>query len=146
METKIINPGPFDIVVFASDENGKHENKEASIAVELYGAKRGISRGITGRSYALPTYTNGKVRDHWDVIKSICSLLFEVQNNPNLRFIIPPLDNFPFEEDKLKEMFIIAKASEMGVDTRLPNNLIIPEGLRYGNKNIYPVSTQSLTK
>ena len=146
METKTINLGPFDIVVFASDENGKHENKEASIAVELYGAKMGTSRGIAGRSYALPTYTNGKVRDRWKVIKSICSLLFEVQNNPNLRFIIPSFDNFPFEEELMKEMFTIAKASEIGVDTRLPNNLIMPEGLQYGNKNIYPIPTQSLKK
>ena len=137
METKTINPGPFDIVVFASDENGKHENKEAALAVELYGAKVGTSRGIAGRSYALPTYTNGKVRDRWKVIKSIRSLLFEVQNNPNLKFIIPSTDNFPFKESKLREMFIIAKASEMGVGTRLPNNFIVPEGLQCGNKSIY---------
>lgn len=146
METKTINPGPFDIVVFASDENGKHENKEAAIAVELYGAKTGTSRGIAGRSYALPTYTNGKVRDRWKVIKSICSLLFEAQNNPNLRFIIPSFDNFPFEEELMKEMFTIAKASEIGVGSPLPYNLIMLKGLKHRNKDIYLLSAQSLNK
>jgi hypothetical protein len=41
--------------VFGSNLFGAHHGEAAKVAVEKFGAQEGISRGLTGRAYAIPT-------------------------------------------------------------------------------------------
>jgi len=43
------------VVVFGSDEQGTHSEGTAALAIKEYGAVKGVSEGLQGRSYAIPT-------------------------------------------------------------------------------------------
>jgi hypothetical protein len=48
-------PADGQVFVFGSNLSGRHAGGAARAAADLYGAADGISEGLTGRSYALPT-------------------------------------------------------------------------------------------
>ncbi|AWB94145.1 hypothetical protein C3E78_10890 [Aeromicrobium chenweiae] len=46
---------PGDVFVFGSGATGGHTGGAARLAVERFGAERGVSEGLRGNSYAIPT-------------------------------------------------------------------------------------------
>ncbi len=46
---------PNNIFVFGSNAQGKHDGGAARVAVERFGAVRGVGEGLAGQTYALPT-------------------------------------------------------------------------------------------
>ena len=51
----ITSLGENEIFVFSSNRLGKHIGGTARIAKDKFGAKEGVSEGITGQCYAIPT-------------------------------------------------------------------------------------------
>ena len=47
---------PDEVIVFGSDLKGHHRGGVAEIAMEKFGAKWGIGKGLSGQSYAIPTF------------------------------------------------------------------------------------------
>jgi hypothetical protein len=63
---------PRSIFVFGSNKAGVHGAGAAQMALQLYGAELGKGRGLSGRSYALPT------KDRWLDTLPLPELHFEV--------------------------------------------------------------------
>lgn len=43
-----------EIIVFGTNPEGNHSSRAALYAVNNFGAKMGVSEGISGQSYAIP--------------------------------------------------------------------------------------------
>lgn len=52
---KISKLNPLDVFVFGSNKKGMHIGGAARTANKKFGAKWGISEGMSGQSYAIPT-------------------------------------------------------------------------------------------
>ena len=83
---------PNDYFVFGSNTQGRHGKGAALIAYKQYGAERGISRGVTGRCYAICTKDLTK-QSHPsissdDIISQIGELYQFALNNPLSNFYV----------------------------------------------------------
>lgn len=85
------------IWVFGSNLAGRHGAGAAKVAAELFGARRGVGVGPTGRSYAIPTKdgrSGGKLTDAneclaLEIVRSnIERFLSHARANPNTRFVV----------------------------------------------------------
>lgn len=56
---KVTNLAPNEIFVFGSNDQGIHKGGAAHLALKKFGAQMGVSSGLQGSSYAIPTVGNG---------------------------------------------------------------------------------------
>ena len=56
---KVTNLAPNEIFVFGSNDQGIHKGGAAYLALKKFGAQMGVSSGLQGSSYAIPTVGNG---------------------------------------------------------------------------------------
>ncbi len=56
---KVTNLAPNEIFVFGSNDQGIHKGGAAYWALKKFGAQMGVSSGLQGNSYAIPTVGNG---------------------------------------------------------------------------------------
>jgi len=49
---------PGEVFVFETDLNGRHDLKDAQLAVRLFGARPGCGFGPMGNSFAIPTFSS----------------------------------------------------------------------------------------
>ena len=81
-----------EIFVFGSNTKGLHAGGAAHYASKLFGAEWGVSEGITGRTYAIPTCTPSieKVSAQ-DLKLSVDRFIQYASENQNLYFLVTPI-------------------------------------------------------
>lgn len=113
------------IFVFGSNLAGRHTKGAATYAKENYGAEYGIGKGRTGYAYAIPTkdfrlrtLTLTAIKGHVEDFLKYAKL------NPNLEFILSPIQDKGHHPYELARMFTYA-----------PNNVKLPE--EWASEKIY---------
>lgn len=82
-------PGHPSIFVFGSNLAGRHGAGAAKVAVQKFGAVYGISRGLMGNSYAIPTKDhNLRVRLLDDIRKDVEIFIRYAEENPETSFFV----------------------------------------------------------
>ena len=80
------------IVVFGSNQAGRHGKGAAKYARDNLGAVYGVGEGLTGNCYALPTKDyNIKTRPLTDIHESIKTFLQVASENPDKVFKVTPI-------------------------------------------------------
>lgn len=81
-----------EIFVFGSNTKGLHAGGAAYYASKLFGAEWGVSEGITGRTYAIPTCTQSieKVSEQ-DLKLSVDIFIQYATENQALNFLVTPI-------------------------------------------------------
>lgn len=83
---------PFQIFVFGSNLAGRHGKGAALFASTYCGAERGVGRGPTGRSYAIPTKDERLRVLPRDMIKvAVDEFLEYARERPELEFYLTPV-------------------------------------------------------
>lgn len=83
---------PFMIFVFGSNLAGRHGKGAALYAAKNCGAQRGVGRGRTGNSYAIPTKDERLNILPRDMIKVAADEFIEyARENPELTFYLTPV-------------------------------------------------------
>ena len=83
---------PFMIFVFGSNLAGRHGKGAALYAAKNCGAQRGVGRGRTGMSYAIPTKDERLNILPRDMIKVAVDEFIEyARENPELTFYLTPV-------------------------------------------------------
>jgi hypothetical protein len=87
---KIVNLQPNEIFVFGSNTSGQHHGGAAKIAYEKFGAKWGMSEGLSGQTYAIPTidFNTWKPVKRSFLLKCIRRFLRIVYQNPENKFYL----------------------------------------------------------
>ncbi|MBD5287432.1 MAG: hypothetical protein HDS27_07900 [Bacteroides sp.] len=78
---------PNQVFVFGTDSRGSQRYGAAGTAYRLFGAKRGISEGMTGHSYAIAT----KDESYENVYSAVQRFLMYARHNPHLNFLVTPI-------------------------------------------------------
>lgn len=76
-----------EILVFGTNPEGNHSSKAALYAVNNFGAKMGVSEGLSGQSYALPVH---KHRRH-KMVSAVKRFIQYAHENQNKKFIVLPI-------------------------------------------------------
>lgn len=80
---------PKEIFVFGSNTKGLHLGGAARIAYDKFGAKWGLSEGLSGRTYAIPTMSpEGDKVSKRTLQLSFYNFLRIVQSRKNLKFLL----------------------------------------------------------
>ena len=66
-----ITPGPNTIFVFGSNTDGRHGAGAAKVAMELFDAINGVSEGLQGHAYGLPTTELNKYNQEFRLQQSL---------------------------------------------------------------------------
>lgn len=84
---------PNEIFVFGSNLEGKHYGGAAKTAYEKFGAEMGVSFGLTGSSFAIPTCIKPGVpfKSMYEVEPFIANFLDFAESNLHLTFLVTPL-------------------------------------------------------
>lgn len=85
--------GPNEVFVFGSNLDGKHYGGAAYTAFTKFGAKMGVSFGLTGSSFAIPTCISPGVpfKSMYDIEPFVKDFLEFAEDNPQLTFLVTPL-------------------------------------------------------
>jgi hypothetical protein len=79
---------PNQIFVFGSNTKGIHGAGAAKLALNKFGAKYGVGRGLQGQSYALPTKDfDIETLPLYDIERNIKEYLDFAEKNPHLEFL-----------------------------------------------------------
>lgn len=102
------------IFVFGSNLAGRHGKGAALHAAKYHGAQRGVGRGRTGMSYAIPTKDEHlRVLDR-EMIKGEVDLFIEyARENPELTFYLTPVGTglAGYSKFAMRTMFASAPAN-----------------------------------
>ena len=83
---------PDEIFVFGSNLAGIHGAGAARQALECFGAKWGVGRGMTGRSYAFPTKDEQLCTRMLHELEEEVIMLYAVARNyPDFTFLVTPV-------------------------------------------------------
>jgi hypothetical protein len=113
-----------EVFVFGSNMAGQHTGGAAKVAREKFGALNGVSEGMCGQSYAIPTLTkNMTKRSLVNLRKSIGKLIRSANENTTKIFLVTKIGCgiAGFSEDKMKSLFDRNDVSA---------NIILPRGWR----------------
>lgn len=81
-----------EIFVFGSNTKGLHAGGAAYYASKLFGAEWGVSEGITGRAYAIPTCTPAIEKVSVQDLKlSVDRFIQYATENNNFNFLVTPI-------------------------------------------------------
>lgn len=106
--TDSTNIGMVTYFVFGSNDLGVHGKGSALVAAKMYGARRGVGEGLSGRSYAIPTKRTPKVfKTLGEVNNSVNRFLIFAKNNPEMEFLLTKIGcgNAGFTEEQIKPLF-----------------------------------------
>ena len=121
---KIDPEDPSQVFVFGSNLEGIHGAGAAKAAAELWGAQRGVGKGLTGRAYAFPTKrvpTSSQRQFEIFELENYFDEFAEVARaNPDKKFMFTPVGTGLGGYDLDELAFIIARASKNGT---LPSNI-----------------------
>jgi len=79
---------PNQIFVFGANSAGRHGLGAAKLALNKFGAKYGVGRGLQGQSYALPTKDfDIETLPLYDIERNIKEYLDFAGKNPHLEFL-----------------------------------------------------------
>lgn len=129
---KISKLNPLDVFVFGSNKKGMHIGGAARTANKKFGAKWGISEGISGQSYAIPTLDENmnKVSEE-ELTNSFEHFIEFADNNRHLTFFVTKIGcgiaNWPINEVKKCFWRGTQRVSPDGSFKIIPTNVIIPE-------------------
>lgn len=80
---------PNEIFVFGSNTKGLHLGGAARVAYDKFGAEWGLSEGLSGRTYAIPTMSpEGDKVSKKTLYLSFYKFLLEVQYRKDLKFLL----------------------------------------------------------
>ena len=118
-----------EIFVFGSNLNGNHYGGAARIAYEKFGAEWGVSEGLSGSTYAIPTLDKEmQPVSKTDLFNSFCSFIAFIKKHPDLTFYLTKIGCgiAGWSVCEVAEIFFDAleHVAEMG---KLPSNLILPK-------------------
>lgn len=124
-----------EIFVFGSNTQGQHHGGAARVAFEKFGAEWGVGRGLTGKSYAIPTLDDNRNKvSRNELLNSFADFIKFASYNKDLTFYLTKVGcgiaGWNIEE--VKELFhnaILFMKQDEGIDS--PNNLIIPREFAY---------------
>lgn len=111
---------PFMIFVFGSNLAGRHGKGAALYAAKNCGAQRGVGRGRTGMSYAIPTKDERLNILPRDMIKVAVDEFIEyARANPELTFYLTPVGTglAGYSQWSMKTLFREAPANVEWADT-----------------------------
>lgn len=110
---------PNQVFVFGTDSRGSQRYGAAGTAYRLFGAKRGVSEGLTGHSYAIAT----KDESYENVYSAVQRFLMYARHNPHLKFLVTPIGcgHAGFGIELVAPMFV--EALEM-TNVFLPKNFV----------------------
>jgi hypothetical protein len=121
-----------EVFVFGSNKNGEHYGGAARVAYDYFGAQWGVSEGLTGKSYAIPTLDENMNKVSIDSLKkSIYKFIVHVTVHSNKVFYLTKIGCgiAGWSIDEVRDIFWdamqIYKPSSK-VTKWLPENLIIP--------------------
>jgi hypothetical protein len=91
--TEIIDLEEGEIFVFGSNAEGRHCGGAALAAKTFFGAEEGVSFGLTGRSFAIPTcYSPGVPFASVSEIKTFVDEFIQyAEEHPELTFLTTPV-------------------------------------------------------
>ena len=84
---KVSHLNDNEILVFGTNPEGNHSSRAALYAVNNFGAKMGVSEGISGQSYALPVH---KHRRH-KMVNAVKRFIQYARENQNMKFLVLPI-------------------------------------------------------
>lgn len=116
-----------EIFVFGSNRLGRHIGGAARIAKDKFGAQEGISQGLTGRSYAIPTLDENfqKVRES-ELLFSFVRFLKFVKDDPTHKYLLTKVGCGIAGWDLERVVYIFRIALKRSLGNELPENLSIP--------------------
>lgn len=148
-----------EIIVFGTNPEGNHSSRAALYAVNNFGAKMGVSEGISGQSYAIPVH---KHRRH-KMVSAVERFIQYALNNKNKIFIVLPVgcgaagmdpafvslmfrDAVELQNILLPKLFVdeLNKYYEIGVDISKDCTTIIRFPMQYREKYIVPRGIECL--
>lgn len=105
-----------EVFVFGSNIAGNHNGGAAKAAMVRFGAQYGVSEGLQGQSYAIPTVGCS----YGDTVLAIQRFISFAKANPDLKFLVTPIGcgNGGWQPSDMARLFVDAK----GVD-----NICLPE-------------------
>lgn len=84
---KITHLNENEIVVFGTNPKGSHTSKAALYAMNNFGAKMGMSEGVSGQSYALPVHKHRRSK----MVGAVRRFIQYARDNQNMMFIVLPI-------------------------------------------------------
>ena len=116
-----------EIFVFGSNRLGKHIGGAARIAKDKFGAQEGISQGLTGQTYAIPTLDENfqKVRET-ELLFSFVRFLKFVKDDPTHEYLLTKVGCGIAGWDLKRVVYIFRMALKRSLGNELPENLSIP--------------------
>lgn len=148
-----------EIIVFGTNPEGNHNSKAALYAVNNFGARMGLSEGLSGQSYALPVH---KHRRH-KMVGAVKRFIQYASDNQNKIFIVLPIgcgaagmdpafvslmfrDALELQNVLLPKLFVneLNKYYEIGVEISDDCTTIIRFPIHYCEKYIVPHGIECL--
>lgn len=123
---EILSLEPNQIFVFGSNTNGVHGKGAALTAKNLFGAKRGVGAGPTGKCYAIPTRVMVKTFGKYpkfetlsldQIAKHVYQFLSYAAFHTELEFLVTPIGcgYAGYKPEQIAPMF-----------RNVPTNVILP--------------------
>ena len=76
-----------EILVFGTNPEGNHCSRAALYTVNNFGAKMGVSEGISGQSYAIPVHKHRRNK----MISAVKRFIQYACENQNMKFLVLPI-------------------------------------------------------
>lgn len=148
-----------EIIVFGTNPEGNHNSKAALYAVNNFGARMGLSEGLSGQSYALPVHKHRRYK----MVGAVKRFIQYASDNQNKTFIVLPIgcgaagmdpafvslmfrDAVDLQNVLLPKLFVneINKYYEIGVEISDDCTTIIRFPMHYCEKYIVPHGVECL--
>lgn len=148
-----------EIIVFGTNPEGNHSSRAALYAVNNFGAKMGVSEGISGQSYAIPVHKHLRHK----MVSAVERFIQYALNNKNKIFIVLPIgcgaagmdpafvslmfrNAVELQNVLLPKLFVdeLNKYYEIGVDISQDCTTIIRFPMQYREKYIVPRGIECL--
>lgn len=132
---RIVSLNEGEIFIFGSNLKGEHFGGAARLAYQQFGAEWGVSEGLTGQAYALPTVeANGRCVKLLDLGNSFMRLFETADSHPDNLFLLTKVGcgiaGYSVEEvstefwHNARKYYANRWTTNVGC---LPDNLVIPE-------------------
>lgn len=121
-----------EIFVFGSNLNGNHYGGAARIAYERFGAEWGVSEGLSGSTYAIPTLDKEmQPVSETDLFNSFRSFIAVIKQHPDLTFYLTKIGCgiAGWNVESVRKLLWKAIYEESG--NKIPNNLVMPYEFYY---------------
>ena len=116
-----------EVFVFGSNRLGKHIGGAARIAKDKFGAQEGVSQGLTGQSYAIPTLDENfnKVRES-ELLSSFVEFLKFVAQDSSHKYYLTKVGCGIAGWELSRVTYVFQQALRIAHGSQIPSNLCIP--------------------